>query len=70
MIWLIIYLLGVIFCFIFSRIVSSNYLKRRNLKSTHKHDWIGDFIISLFSWYGVLVLFFGILGGMNELDRD
>lgn len=70
MIWLIIYLSGVIFCFIFSRIVSSNYLKRRNLKSTHKHDWIGDFIISLFSWYGVLVLFFGILGGMNELDRD
>lgn len=71
MIYWIIYLSGVLVCLLMMIRLSVLYYRQNNIKPKLSSGfWIWDLIVSLLSWYGVLMLIFGVIASANEMYKD
>lgn len=71
MIYWIIYLFGVLVCLLMMIRLSILYYRNNNTKPKFSSGfWVWDLIVSLLSWYGVIVLIFGAIASANELHKD
>ena len=62
---------GVLICLLMMIRLSILYYRKKHVKPKLSNCFLSwDLIVSLLSWYGVLVLIFGAIASANELYKD